>query len=161
MTDELNALASQVIAADAGLAGNLGQYNWSVISSLGEKASSANQGSLAIRFESSNIVIYTLADLDAEAQTKALGSAIPTTKFTVVKVSHHGSADQLQEFYERISPDLALISVGQGNAYGHPTKRILEILNSIDCQIFRTDQQGSISLANKNGAIEVFVAGAR
>lgn len=161
MTDDLNDVASQVIAADAGLAGNLGQYNWSVISSLGEQANSANQGSLGIRFESSNFVIYTLADLDTEAQTRALGSAIPSTKFTIVKVSHHGSADQFQEFYERIEPDLALISAGKGNSYGHPTKRILEILESIECKIFRTDQQGAVSLANNNGAIEVFVAGAR
>jgi competence protein ComEC len=161
MTDDLNAVALQVIAADAGLAGSIGQYNWSVISSLGEQAESANQGSLGMRFESSNLVIYTLADLDAEAQTRALGSATLSTKFTVVKVSHHGSADQFPEFYERINPDLALLSVGKGNSYGHPTKRILEILDSIDCKIFRTDQQGAVSIANNNGAIEVFVAGAR
>jgi competence protein ComEC len=128
---------------------------------LGEQAESANQGSLGMRFESSNLVIYTLADLDAEAQTRALGSATLSTKFTVVKVSHHGSADQFPEFYERINPDLALLSVGKGNSYGHPTKRILEILDSIDCKIFRTDQQGAVSIANNNGAIEVFVAGAR
>lgn len=161
LLDELELSARHVTPADLGLSGSLGDFTWSVISSLGETADSANQGSLALRFEDSKMVIYTLADLDEEAQVRSLSYVSPSPKFTIVKVSHHGSADQSEEFYQLIKPDLALISVGQKNSYGHPTNRILQVLETLKSEVFRTDTQGAISLAMNNGIMTAYVAGAR
>jgi competence protein ComEC len=161
IVQEVTKYSNQVMVADVGLEGNLGEFNWQVISSLGKLAESANQGSLAIRFESSELVVYTLADLDEVAQEQAIGNARMSTKFTVVKVSHHGSADQSEEFYKRIDPDVALISVGKGNSYGHPTAKTLNMLAELDTKVFRTDLDGAISIALNKGVIEARVAGAR
>jgi competence protein ComEC len=42
---------------------------------------------------------------------------------------------------------LATVSVGRGNYYGHPTKRVLELLATINCTVARTDEHGSIAVA--------------
>ena len=161
MKSELNKTADQVVEAGPGLSGRLSGLHWTVFSSLGIAAQTANEGSLGIRFENSDMVIYTLADLDEIAQSQAIAAVSSSPKITIVKVSHHGSADQSALFYQRIKPDLALISVGVGNPYGHPTSKILNILKSIGVEVFRTDKQGAISISVNQGGIEALVAGAR
>lgn len=161
MKRDLERTAEQVVEAGFGLSGDLDGLNWSVFSSLGDAAETANQGSLGIRFEDSEMVVFTLADMDEVAQAKAVVAVAASAKPTIVKVSHHGSADQSAEFYQRIEPDLALISVGVGNSYGHPTAKLLKILSSIDVPVFRTDRQGAVSVAVNYGVIEALVAGAR
>jgi competence protein ComEC len=77
----------------------------------------------------------------------------------VVKVSHHGSADQYPELYEALRPVVALISVGQHNPYGHPTNRTLTFLQQIGSHIFRTDRDGAISVAVTPSGLRVTTAG--
>ena len=65
----------------------------------------------------------------------------------VLKVAHHGSADEgLGSLLERSVPKLAVISVGAGNSYGHPTGATLDELRSHDVPTMRTDQQGEIEI---------------
>ena len=62
-----------------------------------------------------------------------------------LKVAHHGSytASSLT-FLEETTPDIAVISCGYKNSYGHPHKSTLDNLESVDAKIFRTDQNGSM-----------------
>lgn len=62
-----------------------------------------------------------------------------------LKVAHHGSytASSLA-FLEETTPDIAVISCGYKNNYGHPHKSTLDNLESVDAKIFRTDQNGSM-----------------
>lgn len=65
----------------------------------------------------------------------------------VLKVPHHGSRDGVDEdFLDAIKPEVAIISVGTKNRYGHPVAEILDLLESEDIQIFRTDVRGEIRL---------------
>jgi competence protein ComEC len=71
----------------------------------------------------------------------------------VLKVAHHGSEDAgLDELLERSFPKLAVISVGAGNSYGHPTERTLAELRSHGVPTMRTDEDGEIDIsANGSG----------
>jgi competence protein ComEC len=158
---ELRNLNLELISAPEGLTGKLGNFTWEVISSLGNEGESANEASLGIKFESSALVIYTLADMNERAQERILRKASGSSKPTLVKVSHHGSADQCSEFYDRIDADVALISVGKGNSYGHPTKSALNMLAKTSTRVFRTDLQGAIAVKVSDGVIEVKTSGAR
>ena len=140
--------------------GELGGFTWEVISSLGELGVSANEASLGVSFLSPDLNVFTLGDLNERAQEMITFSFQDTDLPTVVKVSHHGSADQSEDFYKRIGADVALISVGESNSYGHPTSRALRILENAGSRVFRTDRDGAISLQAINGAIEVVTAGA-
>ena len=65
----------------------------------------------------------------------------------VLKVAHHGSADAgLEELLERSVPNLAVISVGAGNTYGHPTEATLTELRSHGVPTMRTDTEGEIDI---------------
>jgi competence protein ComEC len=75
---------------------------------------------------------------------------------TVVKVAHHGSADQDAGLYEALRPAVAVISVGEGNDYGHPRAEILAILQAVGAHVLRTDQRGRILIGMKDGAVEVW-----
>jgi competence protein ComEC len=65
----------------------------------------------------------------------------------VLKVAHHGSDDAgLAALIERTSPRLAVISVGEGNPFGHPTARTLATLAAHDVATLRTDTDGAITI---------------
>ncbi len=71
-------------------------------------------------------------------------------KFTVLKVAHHGSKySSCQEFLEKVDPIYAIISVGEGNSYGHPGSETLERLNMQGSKVYRTDISGGITIYEK------------
>lgn len=86
---------------------------------------------------------------DAEAESVPMD----TGPIDVLKVAHHGSADAgLGELLDRSVPKLAVISVGAGNSYGHPTDETLADLRSHSVPTMRTDREGEIDIdANGSG----------
>ena len=64
---------------------------------------------------------------------------------TLLKVGHHGSnTSSSYVFIREIMPQYAVISVGEGNAYGHPTEDTLSRLRDAGATVYRTDLQGNI-----------------
>ncbi|MDO8668520.1 MAG: ComEC/Rec2 family competence protein [bacterium] len=65
----------------------------------------------------------------------------------VLKVGHHGSEySTSQEFLDKVKPQLAVISVGKDNDYGHPNLRIIKRLERAGSRILRTDEAGTIRI---------------
>ena len=65
----------------------------------------------------------------------------------IIKVGHHGSDNSLtQEFLDATTPEKAVISVGDGNSYGHPTQSTLDLLSRNNIEVLRTDKIGDIVL---------------
>ena len=63
----------------------------------------------------------------------------------VLKVNHHGSDTSTSYVFLRaVMPKYAVISVGKGNSYGHPSEIILSRLRDAGAEVFRTDELGSI-----------------
>jgi competence protein ComEC len=97
-----------------------------------------------------------LGDLGEESQLRLLG-AQPPGHVDVVKVAHHGSADQAAGLYEAIHATVGLIGVGAGNDYGHPTDALLGILAAVGTTPFRSDLDGLILVAPGAGGGELRV----
>ncbi len=77
----------------------------------------------------------------------------------ILKIGHHGSRNSSsEEFIEKISPEIAVISVGKDNKYGHPHQEVLETLNKYGIRVLRTDQDGDIKIISngKNYAVSNF-----
>jgi competence protein ComEC len=136
-----------------GTTGQLGAISWQVLSPspTAVEAQDSNDGSIVMRWECTDWVLYTMADLGERGQQRMVqnfGQYLnhPALKPLILKVSHHGSADQYPELIEAMHPDLAIISVGKGNPYGHPTEKTLAILRSLNSVILRTDLQGEIGV---------------
>lgn len=72
---------------------------------------------------------------------------------TLLKVAHHGSSgSSSEEFLTQISPQLAIISCGENNSYGHPHKETVSRLTDSGAMILKTPESGAISVEIKNDA---------
>lgn len=84
--------------------------------------------------------------LSADAESDAVGRlALPAVE--VLKVAHHGSSDAgLSDVLQRLHPSTALVSVGEGNTYGHPTPETLGALTAGGVRTLRTDERGDVTV---------------
>ena len=74
--------------------------------------------------------------------------------FMVWKIAHHGSRFSTpQEFLRDVQPDVAVISCGAGNSYGHPHEELLQRLEATPARIYRTDYHGAITVEVRRGKV--------
>lgn len=97
---------------------------------------------------------------DAErAEEQDLLSAGVNLQSTVLKVGHHGSDTSTSyPFLRAVAPQYAVISVGAGNSYGHPTEAVLSRLRDAGVTTFRTDLQGEITAVSDGQTVNFSVA---
>jgi competence protein ComEC len=85
--------------------------------------------------------------LTADAESRAVLPLAPGP-VEVLKVAHHGSADAgLPALLARLRPAAALLSLGAGNAYGHPAPTTLSALAAAGVPVWRTDRSGDVTVA--------------
>ncbi|WP_235562959.1 ComEC/Rec2 family competence protein [Microbacterium sp. Root53] len=155
--DELG--AAQRIQVAAGATGMLGSARWRV---LWPRAASAafpagNDASVVIEIAGPDVPrSILLGDLSASAQAALLGTGLLAGPYPVVKVAHHGSADQLPELYGEIGPSVALVTVGADNDYGHPREEILTTLAALGASVARTDRSGLVLVSPSPDGVTVW-----
>lgn len=75
---------------------------------------------------------------------------------TVLKAAHHGSENSSQEaFLMQTTPDIAVISAGKGNVYGHPHPELLERLQEKNVLIYRTDEGGAVMMRTDGKRLKI------
>jgi competence protein ComEC len=135
-----------------GTSGQLGGFSWEILapSRDASEARDSNDASLVVVFENSDRVILTLGDLGEPGQLRIQASGRMNryidNREMILKVSHHGSADQSLAFHQLLKPDIALISVGE-NDYGHPSESAIQMLESLGAKVFTTLESGHISFS--------------
>ncbi|HYH02433.1 MAG TPA: ComEC/Rec2 family competence protein [Bacillota bacterium] len=79
-------------------------------------------------------------------------------KADLLKVGHHGSLSSTTEtFLAAVAPQYAVISVGRGNKYKHPSRKTLSLLKKYHVKVFRTDKAGTI-IVTSNGKSLTFAS---
>ncbi len=165
--ETLESFGVRMIKVEKGMKGRLGLYTWTVLapSRDAKEAEDSNDASTSMYWESEQLALFTLADSGERAQLR-MGSEHTTflesdfgSRLVIVKVAHHGSGDQAPEFYEALDADIALISVGRDNSYGHPTRKTLDLLALTGTKVLRTDEMGAIGLTETDSGVEVSIAG--
>jgi competence protein ComEC len=145
-------------AGRSGLHGRLGGASWRVIWPVGESRGfpGGNDAGVVVEFGGGGVPASVfLADLSAAPQRAIVAGAL-ASHVDVVKVAHHGSADQDPELYRILSPTVALISVGADNDYGHPRPETIAFLQAAGVEIARTDQSGMVALWSTPGGVAVW-----
>ena len=104
-----------------------------------------NNASVSVLIKTSDLTVLLPGDIEPIAQ-EAILKLIPDPSAIVVKVPHHGSRYQSMDFAKATKAKLAIISVGQGNKYGHPAKDTIYLYESIGAKVMRTDERGSIAI---------------
>ncbi|GAA1216419.1 hypothetical protein GCM10009665_02860 [Kitasatospora nipponensis] len=111
----------------------------------------ANNASVSLLVTTGGLRLALLGDLEAPAQAELLDSVHPGP-VDVLKVAHHGSANQDWALAAALRPRLALVSVGTGNSYGHPAGRTVQHLRALGATVLRTDRSGDIAVLGDDPA---------
>ncbi len=118
------------------------------------ESSGENDASLLLRVTVGSLVTVLAGDAETAGQEGRMGLQ-QYLDADVLLVPHHGSSRQFPAFLAATTPEVALISVGAKNDYGHPTKKTLALVATLTANILRTDQHGSIAIARRDGRLEV------
>lgn len=94
--------------------------------------------------------LATLGDV-GEMPQRMLLDRMAHVRVDVVKVSHHGSADQYPQLYQQLGSRVALIGVGTTNRYGHPAQSVVYFLGSQQQTVIRSDHHGTAVLVGSGG----------
>jgi competence protein ComEC len=107
-------------------------------------SSDINNNSVVLHLRYGQFFALLTGDVMEEAESVLLASGHPLDSL-VLKVPHHGGDTSLTTpFLEAVGPELAIISVGADNRFGHPDEVTLEKLG--DIPTYRTDQRGSVEV---------------
>lgn len=145
--------------AGAGIQGELGAASWQVLwpQRGSEVFPPGNDQSVVLEIEGGGVPrALFLGDLSAEAQRMLMRTAHLRGSYAVVKVAHHGSADQDLQLYQDIHPAVALFSAGVDNDYGHPRAETLAALASAGAVVLRTDQEGRLLVGIRDGELQLW-----
>ncbi|MDR0849758.1 MAG: ComEC/Rec2 family competence protein [Propionibacteriaceae bacterium] len=144
----------EVVEARGGESATINDVELKVVSSYlplfagsdGEESSAENDASLVVRFDAPELSLLGTGDVETVGQQAALVHA-EDLSVDIIKVPHHGSARQDATFLAATGASIALVSVGQGNSYGHPVTSTLRILVDAGMTVVRTDEHGAITVS--------------
>ncbi len=109
------------------------------------KPDDANGVSLIMKVSYGDVDAMFTGDAEVHNEEFALNKYADRMDCEILKVGHHGSSTSTsEEFLYAVSPELAVISVGTDNSYGHPHKETMALLNGYMDDIYRTDLHGDI-----------------
>lgn len=112
-------------------------------------------GSVVARLVYGRATALLAGDIEAPAERYLLDHGAPLGA-QVLKVAHHGShTSTTPEFLDEVRPQIAVISVGMDNAFGHPHQPTLDTLTAAGVAIFRTDLDGAVKLTSDGAAWHV------
>ena len=120
--------------------------------------SDTNDTSIVLMITYGETKFLFTGDAEREAEQAILNRGVDLSA-TVLKVGHHGSdTSTTYQFLREIMPKYAVISVGTGNSYGHPTEDALSRLRDADVEVYRTDLQGDIKCISDGKSVKFSVA---
>lgn len=150
--DVLSSMKSKNYTATHPAAGqkfSLGKAQFTITGPV-QKYNSTNDNSLSLRLTFMQSSFLFTGDVTQNAEPDLIAKN-KTLQADVLKIAHHGSKySTTSAFLAAVSPKYAVISCAEGNSYGFPCARVLNLLRKNHVKTFRTDEQGSI-VATSNG----------
>jgi len=114
--------------------------------------SDINDYSVVCRLDTGEIEFMFMGDAETPVESAIQGDITAE----VLKVGHHGSnSSSSANFLSQVNPRVAVISVGDGNSYGHPTTEALSRLQAAGAAVYRTDLNGHIVVATDGRSYSV------
>ena len=110
--------------------------------------SDTNDTSIVLRIEYGSTSFLLTGDMEKTAETDLVNSGV-NLRADVLQVGHHGSSTSTGYlFLNSVLPEMAVISCGVNNKYGHPHEETLSILRDAGVDVYRTDLQGTITIGS-------------
>ena len=156
---DLEHSGARTVQAHTGTAGTLGESTWRVMWPPRETRAYPPGNDVSIVMDVRGGGMPTslfLGDLSASPQASLAASGRLDPPYDLVKIAHHGSADQDAGLYALLRPTIALVTVGVENTYGHPRAETLAELTALGARIARTDRQGVIAVWRAGETVSVW-----
>lgn len=111
----------------------------------------ANESSIVVEMIHGNLKYLFMGDA-----TEKNENARQWNDVDLIKVGHHGSnTSSSEKFLNQVLPEIAIITVGEGNSYGLPKDNIIERYKSIGSKIYRTDTDGTLQVLSDGSSMEI------
>ena len=112
-----------------------------------------NANSVVVRLDYGDFSLLLPGDAEEQSEQRMIGKDTQLGA-KVLKVAHHGSKYATSDdFLKRVQPEVAIISDGEWNRYGHPWQAVLDRLKAANVKVYRTDLQGGITITT-NGKLK-------
>ena len=108
-----------------------------------------NANSVVARLDYGQFSMLLPGDAEEQTEHRMLTKEL-NLKARILKVGHHGSKyATTQDFLDRVKPEVAIVSCGEWNRYGHPSQVVLDRLKGMNTKLYRTDLQGEITITTR------------
>ena len=113
----------------------------------GQKPKAVNETSIVLRLDYGETSFLFPGDIEAKTERMLSVAQREAIDVDVLKVAHHGSkTSSITEFLKVVSPEIAIISVGRNNRYGHPSPEVIDRFREFGIPVRRTDISGAVVL---------------
>lgn len=122
-----------------------------------------NANSVVARLDYGDFSMLLPGDAEDQTEHQMLTKDL-NLKVKILKVGHHGSKYATsQDFLDRVKPDVAIVSCGEWNRYGHPSQVVLDRLKSVNpnVKLYRTDLHGEITITTKGNQNDLVIKAAK
>ncbi|GAB7006213.1 ComEC/Rec2 family competence protein [Nocardioides sp. AN3] len=107
--------------------------------------STANEASVVLLVTVRGVRLLLTGDIEPEGQ-QVLARQLAGLRVDVLKIPHHGSRYQDEDWLLSLHAEIAIASVGAHNDYGHPARQTLDPLEKAGADVYRTDEDGSVAV---------------
>lgn len=127
---------------------NNDEYEIKILSPVSKKYDEMNNYSAVVHISYGDTAFLFMGDAEKLAERQIIESGA-MVEADVLKVGHHGSETSTDfDFLTAVSPEVAVISCGEGNSYGHPHTDVTDKLKDERIHILRTDKHGNIVIGS-------------
>ena len=108
-----------------------------------------NANSIVVRLDYGSFSMLLAGDAEEQTEHRLLTKELDL-EARVLKVGHHGSKyASSNDFLQRVKPEIAIVSCGAWNRYGHPAQSVLDRLRAANVKLYRTDLHGEITITSR------------
>jgi competence protein ComEC len=120
-----------------------------------------NANSIVMRLDYGRFSMMLAGDAEEQTEHRLLTKELDL-EARVLKVGHHGSKYASSDgFLKRVKPEIAIVSCGAWNRYGHPSQAVLDRLRAANVKLYRTDLHGEIFITTNGAANDIRVTSAK
>jgi competence protein ComEC len=121
----------------------------------------ANANSIVARLDYGSFSMMLAGDAEEQTEHRLLTKELDL-RSRVLKIAHHGSKYASSgDFLGRVQPEVAIVSCGAWNRYGHPSQAVLDRLKAANVKLYRTDLQGEITITTRGKADDMTIKPAK
>ena len=123
----------------------------------------ANANSIVARLDYGAFSMMLAGDAEEQTEHRLLTKELDL-RSRVLKIAHHGSKyASSSDFLKRVQPEVAIVSCGAWNRYGHPSQAVLDRLRATNANVklYRTDLQGEITITTRGKENEMTIKTAK